>query len=66
MKSFGEILEEAKTLDLQDKEELVQILDKIIADERREEIYQNYQNSLKSDTDRQYTNNIHELRKRLS
>ncbi|MEI7585784.1 hypothetical protein [Runella sp.] len=66
MKPFAEVLEDAKELNLSEKEELIQILDKIIAEERREEIYQNYQNSLQNSEKRQFSSDITILRQRLN
>lgn len=66
MKPFAEVLEDAKELNLSEKEELIQILDKIIAEERREEIYQNYQNSLQNSEKRQFSSDIATLRQRLN
>ncbi|HWX41374.1 MAG TPA: hypothetical protein VN345_09520 [Blastocatellia bacterium] len=39
--SFAEIVEEVKTLSSQEKQELHQLIEKYLAEERREEIYQN-------------------------
>lgn len=66
MKPFAEVLEDAKELNLSEKEELIQILDKIIAEERREEIYQNYQNSLQNSEKRPFSSDIATLRQRLN
>jgi hypothetical protein len=65
MKLFADVLEDAKELRLEDKEELIVILDQIIAEERRNEIYQNYQKSL-TNTNRVFSSNISDLKKRLS
>jgi hypothetical protein len=60
--NFAEIVEEVKTLSMQEKQELHQLIEKYLIEERREEIHQNYAYSLSemqdgkvefsSDTDR--------------
>ncbi len=65
MKLFVDVLEDAKELNLLDKQELIVILDQIVAEERRNEIYENYQKSL-SNTNRAFSSNVDDLRKRLS
>ena len=66
MKQFAEVLEEAKELSLTEKEDLIQILDKIVAEERREGIYNNYQNSLSATSERQFSGNVASIRQRLN
>ena len=40
--SFAEIVEEVKALSTQEKQELHELIEKYLIEERREEIYQNY------------------------
>ncbi len=47
MRTFADILEEIKKLSLSEKEDLWNILDRILADERRNEILMNHEESLK-------------------
>ena len=44
--SFAEIVEEIKALSMQEKQELHQLIEKYLIEERREEIYQSYIQSL--------------------
>ncbi|MDB5281372.1 MAG: hypothetical protein JWO06_447 [Bacteroidota bacterium] len=46
MKKFADIVEQVKELSLQEKEDLHDILDHILADDRRKEILQNHKESL--------------------
>ena len=46
MSSFADLVEEIKALSSQDKEELQGLIEKYLIDERREEIYQNYTQSM--------------------
>ena len=47
MRTFADILEEIKKLSLSEKEDLWNILDRILADGRRNEILMNHEESLK-------------------
>jgi hypothetical protein len=47
MKTFATIVEEVKNLSLEEKEDLHLLLDRILADERRNEVLANHQQSLK-------------------
>ena len=40
--TFSDVLEAIKTLSLEEKEEIQSLLDQLLCEERREEIYQNY------------------------
>jgi hypothetical protein len=40
--SFAEIVEEVKALSIQEKQELHELIEKYLIEERREEIYQSY------------------------
>lgn len=40
--SFAEIVEEVKALSIQEKQELHQLIERYLIEERREEIYENY------------------------
>ncbi len=44
--SFAEIVEEVKALSIQEKQELHELIEKYLIEERREEIYQSYTSSL--------------------
>ena len=46
MSNFADLVEEIKALSLQDKEELQGLIEKYLVEERREEIYQNYMQSM--------------------
>ena len=64
MKIFSGVVEEVKELTLDVKEDLMNMLKNIIIEERRSDILQNYEDS-KQET-RQFTNNMSDLRKRLT
>ena len=64
MKIFSDVVEEVKELTLDEKEDLMNMLKNIIIEERRGDILRNYENS-KQET-RQFTNNMSDLRKRLT
>jgi hypothetical protein len=66
--NFAEIVEEVKQLSTEEKEELLDLLEKYLVDERRREIYGNYQASLKElDENRlNFSSNVDELREMLS
>ncbi|MDQ3252324.1 MAG: hypothetical protein M3R15_00205 [Acidobacteriota bacterium] len=44
--SFAEVVEEVKNLSTEEKLELQTLIEKYLAEERRQEIYENYQASL--------------------
>jgi hypothetical protein len=44
--SFAEVVEEIKNLSLEEKLELRALIEKYLAEERRQEIFDNYQSSL--------------------
>jgi len=44
--SFAELVEEVKTLSVREKEELQQLIEKYLIEERRDEILDNYVHSL--------------------
>jgi hypothetical protein len=44
--TFAEIVEEVKHLSVEEKKELQELIEKYLIEERRKEIYQNYQESL--------------------
>ena len=64
MKIFSGVVEEVKELTLDVKEDLMNMLKNIIIEERRSDILQNYEDSKKET--RQFTNNMSDLRKRLT
>jgi hypothetical protein len=45
--SFAEVVEEVKNLSLEEKLELQALIEKYLIEERREEIFDNYQSSLR-------------------
>ena len=63
MKIFSDVVEEVKELTLDEKEDLMNMLKNIIIEERRNDILQNYEDSKQEN--RQFTNNMSDLRKRL-
>jgi hypothetical protein len=44
--SFAEVVEDVKNLSLEEKVELQALIEKYLAEERRQEIFDNYQSSL--------------------
>lgn len=68
MNSFAEIVEEVKALSAQEKQELYELIEKYLVEERREEIYQSYIDSL-SELDNgkaEFSNDIGKLKGSLS
>lgn len=68
MNSFAEIVEEVKALPVQEKQELYELIEKYLVEERREKIYQSYINSL-SELDNgkaEFSNDIEKLKGLLS
>jgi hypothetical protein len=45
---FGSLVDNVRRLSMEEKEELKFLIEKYLVEERREKIYQNYQESLKS------------------
>lgn len=66
--NFAEIVEEVKQLSTEEKEELQDLLEKYLIDERRREIHENYQASLKElhENKMNFSSNVDELREMLS
>ncbi|MBC7911536.1 MAG: hypothetical protein H7Y30_13595 [Pyrinomonadaceae bacterium] len=66
--NFAEIVEEVKQLSTEEKEELQDLLEKYLIDERRHEIHENYQASLKElhENKINFSSNVDELREMLS
>jgi len=65
--NFARIVEDVKKLSYDDKEELKFLLDKYLIDERREEIYRSYNESLRDMKrgDLEFSDDINDLRKML-
>jgi hypothetical protein len=65
--TYNQLLLEIKNLPSEDKEELQDIIAKYIIEEKRENIYRNYQNSLLElkEGKLEYSKNIKTLKKRL-
>jgi phosphopantothenate synthetase len=66
--NFAEIVEEVKQLSTEEKEELQDLLEKYLIDERRHEIYKNHQTSLKELHENRinFSSNVDELKEMLS
>lgn len=62
---FASVIEEVKKMSSEDKEELRFLLEKYLIEERREEIYKNYINSLQElkSGKLEFTNDINKLNK---
>jgi hypothetical protein len=65
--SFAEIVEEVKALSTQEKQDLHELIEKYLIEERREEIYQNYLSSLSelAGGEAEFTADIDKLRGQL-
>ncbi len=65
--TFGGIVEEIQNLPLEDKQELLVLLEKSIAEERRDEIFNNYLNTKKEETEGKlvFSSDIKQLKKML-
>lgn len=66
MKNFSDVVEEVKELNLDEKEQLSRLLDRLIAEERREEIFSNFQDARSLESGFQFTDSLESLKKRLS
>lgn len=66
MKNFSDVVEDVKELNLDEKEQLSRLLDRLIAEERREEIFFNYQEARSLESGFQFTDSLEMLKKRLS
>ncbi|MDR4509011.1 MAG: hypothetical protein MRJ65_12390 [Candidatus Brocadiaceae bacterium] len=64
---YNILIEEVKKLSMQEKEELKFLIEKYLIEERREEIFQNYQQSKKENDEGQleFSNNIKRLKEML-
>lgn len=65
--TFGGLVEEIQNLPLEDKQELLVLLEKSIAEERRDEIFNNFLNTKKEETDGKlvFSSDIKQLKKIL-
>lgn len=65
--TFGGLVEEIQNLPLEDKQELLVLLEKSIAEERRDEIFNNFLNTKKEETDGKlvFSSDIKQLKKML-
>ncbi len=65
--TFGGLVEEIQNLPLEDKQELLVLLEKSIAEERRDEIFNNYLNTKKEETEGKlvFSSDIKQLKKML-
>ena len=61
--SFVDVVEDVKQLSIEEKQELKDLIDSYLIEERREEIYQNYQTSKQNlaDGKLQFSTNLDEL-----
>ncbi len=61
--SFVEVVEDVKQLSIAEKQELKKLIDSYLIEERREEIYQNYQTSKQNPDENklQFSSDIDEL-----
>jgi flagellar motor switch protein FliG len=66
MKNFSDVVEEVKELNLDEKEQLSRLLERLIAEERREEIFSNYQEARNLEGSFQFTDSLASLKKKLS
>jgi hypothetical protein len=66
--SFAEIVEEVKQLSTEEKAGLHELLEKYLIEERRQEIYENYQASLEElrDNELTFSSDTDQLRELLS
>ena len=66
--NFAEIVEEIKQLSTEEKKELQDLLENYLVDERRRDIHENYQASLKElqDNKLNFSSDVDELREMLS
>jgi len=65
MNNFTKTVENIQQLSLEEKSEIYFLLKKYLIEDRREEIYRNYQNSKKR-KNWKFTNDIKELKARLN
>ncbi len=67
-KKFSDLVEEIKLLDKEEKEELKNLLEKYIIEERREKILENYKDSLKEveKGELKFSKDISSLKKELA
>ena len=64
---YDNLIEIVKSLSTEEKEELKFFIEKYLIEERREEIYRNYQNSLKEAEERklEFSSKVNKLRKMI-
>ena len=65
---FSNVIEDVKRLSIDEKEELLFLLDRYLIEERRSRIYQNYQESLKElqENKLEFSNNVSHLKKMIN
>ena len=66
MKIFAEVIEEVQELELDEKEELSTILQKMIIEEQREEIFRNGEEARRLESTYRFLSDINELKNRLN
>lgn len=64
---YDNLIESVKSLSSEEKKELNFLIEKYLIEERREEIYRNYQNSLKEDREGrlEFSSDINKLREMM-
>ncbi|MEW6481607.1 MAG: hypothetical protein AB1397_01145 [bacterium] len=61
---YDNLIESVKSLPREEKEDLKFLIDKYLIEEKREEIYRNYQNSLK-ESKLEFSSDVDKLRKMI-
>ncbi|MEW6007875.1 MAG: hypothetical protein AB1595_07015 [bacterium] len=61
---YDNLIESVKSLPMEEKEDLKFLIDKYLIEEQREEIYRNYQNSLK-ESKLEFSSDVAKLRKMI-
>jgi len=64
---FNELIENIKTLSSEEKEEIKFLIEKYLVEEKREEVYENYQKSVKELNKGKlvFSNNVKKLKKMI-
>jgi hypothetical protein len=62
---FSDVVEQVKTLSFEEKAELKFLLESYLIEERREEIYQNYEMTKKHEDDFEFSADLNKLKKML-
>lgn len=64
---YDSLIESIKSLSLEEKEELRFLIEKYLIEERREKIYNNYQETLKEEQEKklEYSNDVNKLKRMI-